>query len=444
MINLLKAKTIATYKAKPDLLNLAGIFTATLVIYWRVYQFRFIVGWDDQWFVLNYYTTSGLNFQNLADIVTEFFHGQYAPANQFYYTLLYSFFAYNPMYYHIGGLLIHVVNVTLVYFLVKKIAAVLITGDKTQHRHVALLTTLLFAISPINIEPVAWVAAAKVIIYALFYMCALHCYINYLVKNQKVYYYLTLFFFILSFGGKEQAVTLPLCMVLLDHVYHKNLKNIATWYNKIPFFLLAIAFGIITIQSQNLQKITDVANFYPWYQRLVLACYTFSEYLTKCVVPVNLSYIYPFPFKIGDPMPVWLWIFPVSIVVTIYCLWKLIMKKWVLFGLTFFLIHVLIVVNLVSLARHSITADRYVYVATIGIYFMIACLVCYIPQKTSLKKVVLCGAVIYCCYFITYAAQHITVWQNVVMLKKTIRQTISSRADFEAWKQQYKRNEKQH
>src|SRR5690606_27264453 len=113
----------------------------------------FLYGWDDQWFVTNHYTENGLNWSNLSDILTHFHYGQYAPLNQIYYTALYSLFGYNPAYYHITSVVLHICNVILVYTLVSRIAPNLLQ-DRQVSKRIPFITGFLFAILPVNVEPV--------------------------------------------------------------------------------------------------------------------------------------------------------------------------------------------------------------------------------------------------------------------------------------------------
>src|SRR5690606_29807591 len=128
-----------------------------------------------------------LTWNNLLAILTNFHYGQYAPLNQLYYTVLYSLFEYNSGFYHVVGIGIHLVNAYLVYSLIKKIAPKLVHQAPLQIKQISFLTSFIFAIMPINVEPVAWVAASKVTIYALFYLIALNYYCRYLSGYRSKY-----------------------------------------------------------------------------------------------------------------------------------------------------------------------------------------------------------------------------------------------------------------
>ena len=434
MIKILYHNAIGSYLLKPTVFHLTIITLLIALLYKQVYKFDFLIGWDDQWFVLNDYTRDGFTWNNLYDIITDFYYGQYAPVNQLYYTTVYFLFGNNPMWFHIGGVLLHLVNVVLLYFLFIKISKLLFRAPETTYKQVAFVGAILFAVSPFNLEPVAWVAASKVTLYAFFYLVAIDFYQKYILTAGSRYYYLTILFFTISFGAKEQAVTLPFCLILLDYMYKRDFRNNIVWYEKMPFFVLSLFFGIVTIQSQG-QAVMESTNFYPVYQRVILAFYTVSEYLTKALVPINLSYLYPFPFQVGSPVPNWLLFYPAAILIVIFCFYRILCKRWVLFGMLFFLIHIVFVVNIFSLARFSIVADRYAYLANAGIYFILGYGFVRLTYESSVRKLVLGIGLVYISYFIFYTHYHLAVWTNVTTLKEKISDTIKERPDYQLWKE---------
>ncbi|MGY3055623.1 hypothetical protein ACVWYG_003844 [Pedobacter sp. UYEF25] len=103
------------------LFHLALIPLATIFVFWPVYRFDFLFGWDDQWFVTNFYTEGGFAPSNLWLILTDFYHGQYAPINQLYYTLLYKLFGYRAGVFHMASVAIHFINCGLIYLFLKKL-----------------------------------------------------------------------------------------------------------------------------------------------------------------------------------------------------------------------------------------------------------------------------------------------------------------------------------
>lgn len=415
-----------------ELLYVLILIVAIIAIYWPVYQFQFLIGWDDQWFVTNRYTEGGLNWDNISDIFTKFHYGQYAPLNQLYYTVLYGLFGYAPVYYHLAGVLIHCVNAALVYLLINSVTTRLSSLPGKRIRQISFFTALLFAVLPINVEPVAWVSAAKVTWYALYYLLALLCYCRYLKVLKPLYYYLTLIFFACSFGAKEQAVLLPFCLLLLDYVYRRDFGNKVVWLEKAPFLVLSILFGLITIESQGIDA--GARSFYPLYQRIPLSFYTLSEYFIKCLLPVNISYLYPYPFQAGQSVPWWLWAHVFAIPLIIYCFFNQIRNRWVLFGLLFFFIHIILVVNLFSLARFSVIADRYAYLSSVGLCFLVSVAFFRYVYITKYRNAWLFIGALYILLLAAYSASHLSVWKDAYSLKERLKTTIENRKDFDILK----------
>lgn len=423
----------ALYLKNFNLVHLFLIDIVVIFVFFPVYKFDFLYGWDDQWFVLNHYTTDGFTRENCWAIMTEFYRGQYAPLNQFYYTTLYQFLEFEPVVYHLSNVALHMVNIVLVYYLIRRVCRHLGQTADLKISQIAFVTSLFFAILPINLEPVVWVAASKVLLYAIFYFSALRCYLKYLEENKQKYYYLTLLFFCISFGAKEQAVSLPVCLLLIDYLFKRKFNDKNLWLEKLPMLVLSLLFGLITIQSQT----NAGSNFYEIHQRFALAFYTYVEYFAKSLIPVNLSYLYPFPFLVGQPMPWWLWIYPIAVPVIIYC-FCLKMNKYIVFGLLFFTVHIILVLNLLSLARFSIIADRYTYVATMGVCFIFAKWIVDICYASNYKKRTVILTLSYFFILSGYSHLHSYVWKDVRSLKSKISETIRKRVDYQQWL--FKRN----
>lgn len=119
---------------------------------------------------------------------------------------------------------------------------------------------------------------------------------------------------------------------------------------QLSIIILSIRRGLFIIQMIKL----PCNFFYPFYQRIPLSLFTLAEYFTKCLIPVNISYLYPFPFLLGEQVPWWLWTYVIAIPVIIFCFYKRLKARWLLLGLLFFFIHIVLVLNFFSLARYSL------------------------------------------------------------------------------------------
>lgn len=344
------------------------LFTVVVIVFYPILKNDFLYFWDDQWVAINHYTQGGFNGNNLWTILTEFYHGQYAPLNEFNYLFLYTAFEYNPFWFHLASLLWHVGNVVLVYLLINSLLVYCNMADSKPVQWIAFFTALLFGIHPLAVESTAWISASKVLIYTFFYLLALLSYLQYLQTNNSRYYFVTLVLFCFSFLGKEQAVTMPLCLILIDWFTGRNRKNINAWIEKIPFFALGLFFGLITILSQ---QGGGNAPQYPFSQRIVLAFYTLFEYAVKTFFPLKLSYIYPFPMQVGESIPMRFLLYPVILAFLGYMLYLFRNNRILVFSSLFFIIHLSVAIHIISTSRFAIVADRYAYLSIVGMMFLL-------------------------------------------------------------------------
>lgn len=410
------------------------LFLANMLVYFPILGNKFLDFWDDQWVVMNIYTEGGLNCLNIWNILTEFYKGQYAPLNEFFYLILFSIGGYNSFIFHLGSLFFHIVNTCLVFLVIKNVMILTRWNTTDNVNSISFITALLFAIHPFNVEAVAWLSASKVLIYSFFYLLATYTFILYLKRRNYVYYIFTLLLFFCSFLGKEQAVTYPLWMLLMYWMVGYSIKNKRIWIESMPFFILSFWFGITTILSQWVNGegyLTDNTNYSLW-QRLVYACYAFIEYGVKSIFPIKLSYLYPFPSQVGEMLPLWLLSYPILLLIILVSFWRYIGRSPMSFGILFFTIHVIIVLHFIPLSRYAVIADRYAYLASIGICFIIAYyvkmanIVCY-KQRRVITLVFIC----YLSYMGVYSNLRTRIWYDTNTLKKELRELLLQRDNYE-------------
>jgi hypothetical protein len=188
-----------------------------------------------------------------------------------------------------------------------------------------------------------------------------------------------------------------------------------------PFLLFALFAGYYTYLNQSASLIEQWAG-YPFGQRMIFTCYSLVEYIGKLILPVNLLYLYPFPVAPGIDLPVHLFIYPVIIIITIAFLIKIVKRNhWqIIFGLIFFLINMVLVLHVVAMSRFSILADRYVYLGSVGLFFIASWYgVSWIGKKTKpIRKWALMAIVCYLIYIGGYAHVRTYVWKDNDTLKK--------------------------
>jgi hypothetical protein len=422
-----------------NILFILVLIAVTFSVYFPVLFNDFLYLWDDQWVVINHYTYNGMEMNNLWRIFTEYYHGQYAPFNQLYYSCLYTAFGLDPFWFHLASLLLHLACACLVYRIVCRLLFLRTGTEDNKYRLIAFLTALIFAIHPVNVESIAWVSASKVPVYAFFYLLACNAFISFTVKGRIKYWIYALLLFACSFFGKEQAVTFPVCALVIvmilnnDRLNGVKIKRLNFLWTLLPFFLLALFFGYVTMRSQAVTGAGILSNAvtYPLWQRLVFGCYSLFEYLLKSVFPFKLSYIYPFPSAIGVSLPSWLLFYPCLLAITVICLWKFLRRPAIMYGLLFFAIHIAVTLHVIPLSRFAIVADRYAYLACTGTAFVISFVAVTVWERAKGKIRILFRTVFlaYLLFLGVYARARTYVWHDTDSLKKELREKLELRKE---------------
>jgi hypothetical protein len=425
-----KSNIFSAFSKHPQLISCIALGIAVFSVYYPVLSNEFLMHWDDQWVVINNYTYNGFEANNLRMIFTEFYHGQYAPLNQLYYTALYSVFGLNPSVFHLGSLLLHYANVLLVYCFLRRILSMTGGFGSTYITGTAFIAAMLFAVHPFNVESVAWISASKIPLYSFFFLLAMISYLRYAGGKKLKYYFIALALFVLSFGGKEQAVSLSLTVILLDSVLGRNLKDKRIWFEKIPFLVLALAGGIITVWSVGGGYMSGEGS-YPFYQRIVFSSYALMEYFVKCIAPVKLSYLYMYPNLAGESVPLNFWIYPVlALVLLTAFIYRFNIRKhrYAYFLLLFFIANLAVTLHVISLPRFTIIADRYVYISSIAVFLGIAMLFVYATERyPNFKRLLFTGLAIYMLSVGLYSHERSKVWHDTDSLKKELREHLEQR-----------------
>ena len=312
--------------------------------------------WDDYQYVLDNPLIRSIN---LSKIFSAYVVGSYNPVTITAYAAEYFFFNLNAGGYHFVNLFFHLLNTSLVFFLV------FLLSNKTT---VAFIASLLFGIHPLHAESVAWISELKDLLYTFFFLAALICYLKYLSRSKRKYYVFTLLFFLLSLLSKAMAASLPIVLLLLDYLQGRNAST-KTWLEKLPFFVAAIAAGIVAIFAQQ-SATPEGTEIFPLIQRTVFAAYSFLIYLFKLLVPFQLSAYYSYPVHPGESIPALYYLcFVLLLVFAVLVFYSLRVSRKIFFGTAFFAVTVLLVLQLIPFGI-VIMADRFAYVPSIGIFYL--------------------------------------------------------------------------
>jgi len=308
---------------------------------------------------------------------------QYSPLAATVMGMIYNIDKGDPYYFNLFSILIHVINVLLVFLLVKTLFRQAWPG---------VAAAALFALHPVNVEPMCWNAGSfKIGLYALFFMLSLVQYLKYCDTQKLKYLGFSLLFFVLSCFSKEQAVALVPVLVLLDYFRGRKLISARIWLEKLPFLLIAVTFGIVTLMAIAEMRTEIKTTPYTFFEKITLSAYAFSHYWYKTLAPLELWLHYPLPSlrKLGGMFYIHLFSYIGFGVLT---WWSYRKKHQELFlGLIFFLFSLLFSLALAILSlREVIVADRYMYMTVVGFGILLIALYNMLAKyKPSLKPLAL-------------------------------------------------------
>lgn len=328
--------------------------------------------WDDPWMLVDNPFVRSLSPDNLAYVFTSSYGGQYSPVNTLYYCLLYQLSGLDPFVFHAANILIHVFNGILVYTFMKELQEQ--KQGPGQHTvriaDISFICALLFSITTVQVEVVAWISASKILLYAFFFLLAMISYLRYKASGKTVYFVASHVLYILSIGSKEQAVILPVLLILIDYYTDERLR-VRTQLNKLIFFAIAIAAGILSLEIQEAGFRLKFTNaYFPFWQRVMLSFYSVCQYVVKILLPVKVGTFYGFPMQAGDPLPPIFFFYVLVGALVVYYLIRHRRNKVLIWGVAFFLVNLALSLHILPLGRETLMADRYCYLSVIGVFFI--------------------------------------------------------------------------
>jgi hypothetical protein len=219
-------------------MTLLGIIAIAVVAYSSISKNDFL-NWDDDAYVYENNDIKALNVENVKLWATQDYVNDYLPLTMLSYAIDYQIGGTDPKVYTITNLILHIFNSILVYWLVLLIIKsidnknIIQDFDFKKSNILAAITSLLFAIHPINVESVAWVSERKNLLFTFFFLLSLISYIKYLKRNNYLFYFISLLLFLCSLLSKGVAVSLSLCIISLDYLYQRKLLSFKVILEKI-------------------------------------------------------------------------------------------------------------------------------------------------------------------------------------------------------------------
>jgi len=356
------------------------LIVACCIAFGRILGNDFINLDDPGYITENYHVQSGISLQNIKWAFTAVVLNNWHPLTMISHMLDWSLFGANAAGHHLVSLLLHIGAVIFLFLFFNK---------TTNNLWASAFAAAFFALHPLRVESVAWVAERKDVLSMFFGVAALYAYGLYAESSKYSRYFICLILFALSLMSKPTLVTMPFVLLLIDYwplqrwqniwgPVHVSADNVNTrarknaligslLWEKAPFFILsALSIGV-TLWAQW----TGIASLdrLPIAYRALNAIWSYLYYIVKFVYPVDLAVLYPYPNSVS------LWQVSVAALIllgiSIAVIYTFKKAPFLFVGWFWYLGTLIPVIGLVQVG-HQAMADRYTYLPSVGIAIMLA------------------------------------------------------------------------
>jgi Flp pilus assembly protein TadD len=420
----LESTNIRYRHIKKDILVCLVLVLMTLAAYWQVQNHDF-TSFDDNYYVTeNDHVRSGLSTENLRwafsfeDKEKTYWH----PLTWLSHMVDVELFGLNPGMHLVANTLLHAGNAVLLFFFLR-----LATGAFWRSAVVAIL----FALHPLNVESVAWIAARKNVLSTFFWMLVLIAYLLYVRNSDFRHYAILVLVFLCSLMVKPMLVTLPCVLLLLDYW---PLRRMPEWLDdgdggkgsrqlikddrtgkiihhvleKIP--LLTLSGLLIFVAVFSFKDGTISVAKVPLPIRFENAVVSYIRYVGKIFWPQDLAVFYPFP----ESIPLWQTLGAVFLLATLSLVFFRSVRSapYLTVGWLWFLGTLVPVIGLVQAGLWPAMADRFAYIPQIGIYVAVAWGI-HDLTRDRIKPVYIAASVaVAASLLFVMTFKQVTYWQN--------------------------------
>jgi len=399
----------------------ALILLAVGIVFGQSLSHEFVNYDDDVYIYENHQVIGGLSAQGLVWAFTAAHAGNWHPLTWLSHMLDCQLYGLAPGGHHLTSLLLHAATAILLFLILFRM-----TGKLWPSAFVAGV----FAVHPLRVESVAWVAERKDVLSGFFFMLTLGTYIGY-VRNpfSKVRYFALLVAFALGLMAKPMLVTLPFVLLLLDYwplrrmvaPVARDTDRLGVWrigdliipvrlvVEKLPLLLLVLVSCVLTLWAQQISIMP--VEYLPIHYRIGNALVTYVAYLGKLFLPVNLVAFYPHPmFDLSGTA-----VLGASLVLTAITFGVWVGRRhqpYLLVGWGWYLVTLLPVIGLVQVGGQAM-ADRYTYLTQIGLLIALTWGFEHVSQAWRGRVGVSVGAsVLILGVLMSLAWRQTSVWQN--------------------------------
>ncbi len=351
-------------------ISICVVLVLAIIIAYEPVRLNGFVTYDDNAYVTeNTNVYNGITYKSVIWAFTKIYKINWHPLTWLSHMLDCEIYGLEPLGHHITNLLIHIANSLLLFLLLRRM-----TGAVWKSAFVAAV----FALHPIHVESVAWVAERKDVLSGLFWMLTIIAYQRYTERPNAIRYGLVVMAFAMGLMSKPMMVTLPFVLLLLDYwplgrfqlsQPESNCQSVPTWHlikEKIPLFILSAISSTVTFVGQS-GTMASWENM-PLQLRIINSLGSYTNYIVKMLYPKGLAVLYPIPEKAQTGAAV----LTVLLVAVLVILWvRRRSRRWLLVGLLWYMGTLIPVVGLVQVGRQLI-ADRYTYLPSIGVLIIAA------------------------------------------------------------------------
>ena len=367
---------------------------------------------DNKYITENNYIQYGINKESVKWAFTTTYFSYWHPLTWLSHMLDWSIFGANPYGHHLVSLLLHIFAVVFLFLFLNK---------TTNNIWPSAFAAAFFAIHPLRVESVAWASERKDVLSMFFAITCFYAYAFYAELPKLSRYLLCLVLFSLALMSKPTMVTLPFVMMLLDYWPLKRWpterrNNLAgkLILEKLPFVCLSIAVCVITFWAQNKDEQLASIEHLPFFNRVANSFISYTFYLEKTFWPDNLAVFYPYDLSLS------LWKIFISgtilTVITIFFFYYVRKLPFLFVGWFMYLGTLIPVIGFIQSGAQSM-ADRYTYLPSIGITFVLAWGISSLIKNEDARKKILFAtaiAVIIIMTFLTW--RQCGYWQNSINL----------------------------
>jgi len=417
------------HKLRPEILICLFLVLALLVVYWQVRNYT-LVNFDDVSYILNNpHIRAGLNFKGIAWAFSFPGYDYWHPMTWLSHMLDCHFYGFKFGMHHQVSLILHILNSILLFLVFRQM-----TGAVWRSAFVATM----FALHPMNVESVAWLAERKNVLSAFFWLITMLTYIHYSKRPSVFRYFPILFVYILGLMSKPMVATLPFVLLLLDYWplrrinlshsdsnNHKTLNSNNTQFQtsstfrlaleKMPMLILSAACILLSsLAVQRLGSVISTASV-PMNLRIKNALVSYISYIIKMIWPHDLAVYYPYPQNI----PLWqVAIAGLLLICISFLVFRAVRSKpYLAVGWLWYIGTLVPVIGLVQAGLWPAIADRFIYVPFIGLFTIIAWGVPDLLIQWHYREIKL--AAIAAAFFTIFAATtylQVEYWRNSITL----------------------------